>query len=314
MTDIGAITPATTNLTLRSPSATEAIDHSYTRTGWASGGADVATVEMSFDDFLDMVNPFQHIPVLSSVTRAITGDSINPVSRIAGDTLYGGVFGLAAAGLGAIGAIGDEIFSAHNAGQGVSATMVASLFGPDEAAAPTQLAATQPSPAETALASAAATPAVAPMPTAETAPTPPEQTGLIAAANPSTSAASSGTTTGLPLDRTKAAYGGVSDTALLASAQQNQALALAMAGKRDVLQAQKTIRNSRFAGAAPAAAAAAASGLSSAATSGLLQGDAKTQAATQSLIQELQAMKGVSQYQNAAQSTPAPANTLNVLN
>lgn len=49
----------------------------------------------SFAGFLDMINPLQHIPIVSSIYRRITGDEITPVGRIAGDTLFFGVVGLA---------------------------------------------------------------------------------------------------------------------------------------------------------------------------------------------------------------------------
>src|SRR3546814_5528388 len=48
----------------------------------------------SFGDFLDIINPLQHIPIVSTIYRAITGDTIQPGSRIAGDTLFGGPIGL----------------------------------------------------------------------------------------------------------------------------------------------------------------------------------------------------------------------------
>src|SRR3546814_13010283 len=48
----------------------------------------------SFGDFLDIINPLQHIPIVSPIYRAITGDTIQPGSRIAGDTLFGGPIGL----------------------------------------------------------------------------------------------------------------------------------------------------------------------------------------------------------------------------
>ena len=50
----------------------------------------------TFGDFLDIINPLQHIPIVSTVYRAITGDTIKAGSRIAGDTLFGGPIGLAA--------------------------------------------------------------------------------------------------------------------------------------------------------------------------------------------------------------------------
>lgn len=47
-----------------------------------------------FDDMLDVVNPLQHLPVVGTVYRAITGDKIGDVEKVAGDTLYGGPIGL----------------------------------------------------------------------------------------------------------------------------------------------------------------------------------------------------------------------------
>lgn len=47
----------------------------------------------SFGDFLDIINPLQHIPIVSTLYRAITGDTIKPVGRLAGDALYGGLWG-----------------------------------------------------------------------------------------------------------------------------------------------------------------------------------------------------------------------------
>ncbi len=51
--------------------------------------------ETSFADFLDIINPLQHIPVVSSVYRAVTGDEISPEAKLAGSALYCGAFGIA---------------------------------------------------------------------------------------------------------------------------------------------------------------------------------------------------------------------------
>jgi hypothetical protein len=51
-----------------------------------------------FFDLLDMVNPLQHIPILSFFYRAITGDEIKPISQIIGGGVFGGPLG-AASGL-----------------------------------------------------------------------------------------------------------------------------------------------------------------------------------------------------------------------
>lgn len=54
--------------------------------------------EFSFADLLDMINPLQHIPVVGSVYRHVTGDEIKPISRIIGGAAFGGALG-AASGL-----------------------------------------------------------------------------------------------------------------------------------------------------------------------------------------------------------------------
>jgi len=43
----------------------------------------------------DMLNPLEHIPVISTIYAKITGHKISPMARIAGDTLYGGPIGAA---------------------------------------------------------------------------------------------------------------------------------------------------------------------------------------------------------------------------
>lgn len=54
----------------------------------------VAENEGSFFDLLDIINPLQHIPIVGSIYRAITGDTLNPAARILGGTLFGGPLGL----------------------------------------------------------------------------------------------------------------------------------------------------------------------------------------------------------------------------
>ncbi len=50
----------------------------------------------TFGDFIDIINPLQHIPVVSTVYRQLTGDDLDPGSRIGGGTLFGGPIGLVA--------------------------------------------------------------------------------------------------------------------------------------------------------------------------------------------------------------------------
>ncbi len=49
-----------------------------------------------FDDFLDIINPLQHIPGLSTFYRELTGDEISPGSRMIGGALFGGPIGFVA--------------------------------------------------------------------------------------------------------------------------------------------------------------------------------------------------------------------------
>jgi hypothetical protein len=56
----------------------------------------------SLGDLLDVINPLQHIPVISSIYRSLTGDEISPAARLAGGTLYGGPVGLVTAFIGGV--------------------------------------------------------------------------------------------------------------------------------------------------------------------------------------------------------------------
>lgn len=73
------------------------------------------------DDFIDIVNPLQHLPVVSSIYRAFTGDELSAGARIVGGTLYGGPVGLASAFIN--GALQEET------GKDVGGTVLAALFG-----------------------------------------------------------------------------------------------------------------------------------------------------------------------------------------
>jgi hypothetical protein len=89
-----------------------------------------------FADLLDIVNPLQHIPVISTLYRHLTGDKIGTVAKLAGDTLYGGVTGL-------ICSAADTAMQ-EVTGKGFGDTVYAMAFG-DEA--PTTAVATAEAPA-----------------------------------------------------------------------------------------------------------------------------------------------------------------------
>jgi hypothetical protein len=56
------------------------------RSMWSHGS-------FSFKDLLDIVNPLQHLPVVGSIYRYLTGDEPAAGTRVIGDTLYGGPIG-----------------------------------------------------------------------------------------------------------------------------------------------------------------------------------------------------------------------------
>ncbi len=59
----------------------------------------------SFLDLIDVINPLQHIPVIGPMYRDFTGDTIGPLPRIAGSTLF---FGPIGAGLAAADVVLEE--------------------------------------------------------------------------------------------------------------------------------------------------------------------------------------------------------------
>ena len=94
---------------------------------------------ISFDDLIDIVNPLQHIPIVSTLYRAFTGDTIKTFPKVAGDTLFGGMMGFASS-------MADLVFekvTGHNFGDTVLA-LVEDVFSPDSDAPPTAVAANVP--------------------------------------------------------------------------------------------------------------------------------------------------------------------------
>jgi hypothetical protein len=52
---------------------------------------------LSFWDFLDLINPLQHIPVVNTIYRDLTGDTIKTPIQLIGSTIVGGPIGFATA-------------------------------------------------------------------------------------------------------------------------------------------------------------------------------------------------------------------------
>jgi hypothetical protein len=189
--------------------------------------SNVGTADLSFGDFLDLINPLQHIPVVSSVYRAITGDTINPVSRVAGDILYGGALGVFSALASGAGAIADSVMEAKT-GKDMTGTVVAALFGDEKTAAgdgTVQIASadTPPTPSSP--------PTAAPMAVAEAdnPPVPASAPAFAPApaaapdANPPTQVAQA-----IPLNRNKLPFGGAM-APVKSMQEQNMAMAVSSA-------------------------------------------------------------------------------------
>lgn len=58
--------------------------------------------DFGFEDLLDMVNPLQHIPVVSTLYQDLTGDTMSAPAKIVGGGIFGGVTGLASSVVDAI--------------------------------------------------------------------------------------------------------------------------------------------------------------------------------------------------------------------
>lgn len=110
-----------------------------------------------FDDVLDAINPLQHLPIISTIYRAITGDQIDVAPRLIGGAIYGGFFGFLSAAVDAA----VEGSTGHDIGDNVRIA----LFGePDNAPRePVIFADNQPASGQTAD-TPAASPATGPGP------------------------------------------------------------------------------------------------------------------------------------------------------
>ena len=89
----------------------------------------------TFGDFLDIINPLQHIPIVGTIYRAITGDTMEAGAEIAGGALYGGP-------IGALLSVADVAFAADT-GKPIDRTML-SWIGLDGDDAPTAVAQATP--------------------------------------------------------------------------------------------------------------------------------------------------------------------------
>ncbi|MDP2699224.1 hypothetical protein [Thalassospira sp.] len=81
-----------------------------------------------FTDMLDVINPLQHIPIVGMLYRSITGDELGNGARVAGGTLFGGIFGLAGAAIDAV----VDMTTGQDTGSHVMAVFESGEEAPDE--------------------------------------------------------------------------------------------------------------------------------------------------------------------------------------
>lgn len=106
-----------------------AFDPSQKMLGRLPAPDDAASAKSSSDaggeDFLhrllDVINPLQHLPVVGTIYRAATGEHIGTMEKIAGDALYGGLWG-------AVSSVADAAFEAVT-GKDVEDTVLAWFSG-----------------------------------------------------------------------------------------------------------------------------------------------------------------------------------------
>jgi hypothetical protein len=106
-----------------------ALAHQRRPLGPLAAGADASPGSgFGFDDLLDIVNPLQHVPIVSAAYRSVTDDEISPVPRLLGGALFGGLVGLAVAAANTA----LERITGRDAGEHV----VAALFGGSDPSEP----------------------------------------------------------------------------------------------------------------------------------------------------------------------------------
>jgi hypothetical protein len=82
--------------------------------------------EFGWDDFLDMINPLQHIPGIAQIYRAVTGDEINGAANLLGAIPFGPL-----GGLGLIASVADLAVK-DTTGKDIGGNLEAMLFGNDQ--------------------------------------------------------------------------------------------------------------------------------------------------------------------------------------
>ena len=82
--------------------------------------------EFGWDDFVDMINPLQHIPGIAQIYRAVTGDEINGAASLLGAIPFGPL-----GGVGLIASVADLAVK-DTTGRDIGGNLVAMVFGKED--------------------------------------------------------------------------------------------------------------------------------------------------------------------------------------
>ncbi len=98
---------------------------------WRMSGAEKATevqenLDLDWDDALDLLNPLQHIPIVGTIYRELTGDTISPEIQIAGSVAFGALTGSIA--FSAVAGIAGAAYE-QSTGQEPTIQIAQALFG-----------------------------------------------------------------------------------------------------------------------------------------------------------------------------------------
>ncbi len=85
--------------------------------------------DLSVDDLVDLLNPLQHIPIIGTIYRAVTGDAIKPDVQVAGSLLFGLATGSIL--LSAASGIASAIFE-QSTGEEPTVQVARALFGDED--------------------------------------------------------------------------------------------------------------------------------------------------------------------------------------
>lgn len=167
--------PAHAAVQTQRDTAADAAGRDRFREQGAKAEHETAAMELEFADLLDVINPLQHIPVVSSLYRELTGDEIKAPARVLGGFLFGGPVGL-------VGSVANAAIE-EASGRDLGETVMAWAFGAGDDGSANLAEAPRPAetPAETlagiAPAAGAPTPAVPAAPAAASA-IPPAAAGM----------------------------------------------------------------------------------------------------------------------------------------